>query len=321
MPVRFTSPSLGGQANPELRPHQWQVGVAFRRLTADNWFIGSILRADKSPFGQPVYLSIQSVDVTATYAMTKRANLTVTVPFVHATQSRFYADGARHVVSSTGISDANASVNIWLHQPDAHLRGNVALGAGVKTPAGNNAVTDSFYTKAGTTSFAVDQSIQLGDGGWGVILQAQGFREIGAHWSGYGSAWYLVSPRRTTDVRMPNGDGTPSSVSISVPDVYSGRGGIVYAVWPSKGVSVNAGVRVDGIPLRDLIGGGDNGFRRPGFTTFVDLGVAVTGAKNAVTFSVPVRVYQNFKPDLTPGHPVGGDLAKYLLYMNYTRRF
>jgi hypothetical protein len=110
-------------------------------------------------------------------------------------------------------------------------------------------------------------------------------------------------------------------VPISVPDVYSGRAGIVFGVWPSKGVTANAGTRIDGIPLRDLIGGGDSGFRRPGYTAFVDLGVAVTGAKNAVTFSVPVRAYQDFKPDLTQGHPVGGDLATYLIYVNYTRRF
>jgi len=32
MPIRFTSPSLGGQRQVFLQPHEWELGVSYRRL-------------------------------------------------------------------------------------------------------------------------------------------------------------------------------------------------------------------------------------------------------------------------------------------------
>jgi hypothetical protein len=34
-----------------------------------------------------------------------------------------------------------------------------------------------------------------------------------------------------------------------------------------------------------------------------------------------VRLTQDFKPDLVPMHPRGGDLAEYLIFAGYTYRF
>ena len=60
-----------------------------------------------------------------------------------------------------------------------------------------------------------------------------------------------------------------------MPDVYTARAGLVYAVWPSRSLSLSLGGRIDGIPQRDLIGGGDLGFRRPGFIFYLDPGVSL----------------------------------------------
>jgi hypothetical protein len=40
-----------------------------------------------------------------------------------------------------------------------------------------------------------------------------------------------------------------------------------------------------------------------------------------VTVSVPVKLAQDFKPDLVPTHPKGGDLAEYLIFVGYRYRF
>ena len=40
MPIRFTSPSLGGQRQVFLQGGEWEAGVAYRRLTAGDWFVG-----------------------------------------------------------------------------------------------------------------------------------------------------------------------------------------------------------------------------------------------------------------------------------------
>ena len=39
MPIRFTSPSLGGHRQVVLGASEWELGVSYRRLTADDWFV------------------------------------------------------------------------------------------------------------------------------------------------------------------------------------------------------------------------------------------------------------------------------------------
>jgi hypothetical protein len=96
---------------------------------------------------------------------------------------------------------------------------------------------------------------------------------------------------------------------------------LAFALAPAKGLSTNLGVRVDGIPLRDLVGGGDDGFRRPGYTLFLDPGVAMTFHGQQFTLSIPIRLRQNFSRSLIDRErnlPGGGDLARYLVFAGYS---
>lgn len=134
MPVRFTSPSLGGQRDSFFKKGEWQLSAAFRRLYADQWFVGHDVNEAAAPFGKQLYLDINSLDVTITYGLSRRASVAVTLPMSHGTHSRYYADGERHKVVAQGIGDVNAIGTFWLLEPNMHLDGNVALGFGVKTP-------------------------------------------------------------------------------------------------------------------------------------------------------------------------------------------
>jgi len=165
----------------------------------------------------------------------------------------------------------------------------------------------------------VDQPIQLGDGGWGLILQTQAYRTISGRTSGYVNASYLLSPKETTDVRSP----IPGR-RWGVPDVYSARLGVAYALLAEKGLSLSLGPRIDGIPLRDLIGGNDGDLRRPGYTLFIDPGVAFTHGRHTFWVNTPVRIHQDFKrsvADIEDNRLGGGDLAKYLVLTGYSLRF
>ena len=62
MPVRFISPGSGGYGGP-LRAHGWEVALAYRHLGADQWFVGTDVREAAAPFGQPLFLNINSLDV------------------------------------------------------------------------------------------------------------------------------------------------------------------------------------------------------------------------------------------------------------------
>ena len=259
--------------------------------------------------------------MTIRYGLTSRVNFALTVPYSHGVQTRYYADGQRHTVTASGLGDVNLIANYWLADPRENAGRNLAIGVGLKASTGNNNSSDDFYTASGVVRAPVDQSIQLGDGGVGIILQTQAFARVGGALFGYLSGSYLVSPRRTSNVQFVKAGGTGSGIFLSVPDVYSARAGAAYSIWPAHRVVGTVGARIDGIPMRDVIGGADDGFRRPGYSVFGDPGISVEFGHGTVTLSTPVRFSQNFKPDLTPGHPVGGDLADHLVFASYVMRF
>jgi hypothetical protein len=319
MPVRFTSPGLAGQTSSLLKKHQWQVDVAYRHLYADKWFVGTDVREDAAPFGHPLYLNIHSVDLGVEYGVTNKLSMVLTLPFSYGTHSRYYQDLQRHEVSSSGLGDISVVGNYWLRDPGKASVGNVAFGLGVKTPSGPNTVRRQvFLTNGQVLNPPVDQSIQLGDGGWGVIGQAQAFRQIYRRLSGYTYEWYLLSPKEMTNVPSPI-----KALRLSVPDVYSVRVGASYLVLPKRGLSLSFGSRVDGIRVKDLVGGHD-GFRRPGYTLYMEPGVAIGRGLTTFTLSVPFRVHQDFKrgpEDAEYNFAGGGDLANTLVLAGYSVRF
>ena len=320
MPVRFTSPSLGGQRDGFFKKGEWQVSASYRRLEADKWFVGPDVNEAAAPFGKPISLDINTLDLSLTYAFTRRANITLTVPLFYGTQSRFYADGMRHKVTGRGVGDVNAIATVWLLDPNMHLGSNVALAFGIKPPTGNNRIEDDFFAADGSiTRRVVDQSIQPGDGGWGFIAQAQAYQRLASRLNAYVFGSYLISPKKKTNVVSPL-----AGVMLSVPDAYSVRMGAAYALAPSRGLSVNLGGRIDGLPLRDVIGGGDDGFRRPGHTLYLDPGAAMRVGKQEFTMSIPIRLKQNFSRSLIDrerNFKGGGDLADYLVFVGYSVRF
>ena len=318
MPVRFTTPSLGGQGElqlADLAAHGWRIAVGYRRLHADELFVGTLL----VPTNQPLIINLHSVDVTAAYALTARFTLSMTLPFVSGVQSRFYADSARHAAKAVGIGDVSLIGSAWVLDP--HNRaGNIAFGLGVKAPTGSHTSSDAYYLSGGTAiRYPVDQSIQPGDGGWGVIVQLQGYHRAFHNGIAYLTGSYLINPRHLSDVAKDPG----GTVHWSVPDVYSARAGLAYAVLPRQGISASLGGRIDGQPVRDLIGGADMGFRRPGYAISLDPSVTVTLGAHQFTASAPIRLRANRQAsvlDLQAGKHGGGDFASSLIFVSYVRR-
>jgi len=319
---------LGGHGesqSTDLRAHEWQVAVDYRYLHADRFYVGSQQATPGAQFfGQPLIINVHSANLNVTYAASDRVSVRLTVPISYGSQSRFYADTARHVARAGGIGDMGLVATAWLLDARRHKKGNLALGAGLKVPTGNYKFADAYFlANQGPVQFPVDQAIELGDGGWGVILQGQAFREVAPRAFAYFTGSYLISPRNQTDVvRAPIAPG--SAVHVSVPDVYTGRLGLSYGLVPERGLSVSLGGRVDGIPYHDLIGKSD-GFRRPGYIVFLDPAVALERGANSFTVSTPIRVFARLaSANLLkgPGGSIGsGDLAGVLMFFGYARRF
>ena len=100
---------------------------------------------------------------------------------------------------------------------------------------------------------------------------------------------------------------------------------MAFSVLPDQGLSASLGVRVDGIPVHDLIGGGDdNTVKRTSRITFVEPGLSYSRGKDNFTLSVPWRVRVNRMKSLAeqqPGGPLNaGGFAKYLVFASYSHR-
>jgi hypothetical protein len=324
MPIRYTSPNVTGKDNSYLNDNSWQFGLGYRWLHADRFYIGHTYRPEASPGGQPIEISIHTLNLSGTYAFTNRFSAGIEVPVVIGDESIVQGDGLRHSQSAGAIGDISVIANLWLLQPLEHANGNVSLSLGVKAPTGSHSRTDKAFSAPGvSTDQPVQTSIQPGDGGWGVILQGNAFQRVSRTLSVYAAGAYLVSPKSHTEVLQ---GVTPTAV----PDEYSAHAGLAYAIAPKKGLSVSLGGRIDGIPVRDLVGGGDQFFRRPGYSIYAEPGISLTLAKSpfsrsgsTLSLSVPVAVDINREASVAEqraGTRFGGDFASYLIFFNYSIR-
>lgn len=262
-----------------------------------------------------IYLS----DVAITYNINRRFNLTAAMPILIATRRR---GTSPQIFSSEGVGDVVLIGRMWLFKQPTESPQNVSFGVGIKFPTGKPNVTDTVLAANGrTVTQVVDQSIQLGDGGWGIPLDIQAYKRFGKT-TVYGSAAYLLNPRDTNGV--PTGRGRPSEAIMSVADQYIARVGVARPVPKTRQWAYSIGWRIEGVPVRDLIGK-SNGFRRPGYGMAIEPGVQYFRPRETWSVTVPIAAGRNRKrsvSDILVGSP-GGDaaFADYMILVGYTRRF
>lgn len=320
-PIRFTTPiSLGGQDEAYQPEHEWQFTLAYRRLVSSDWFVGTSENPSLAPGGKSPVFRIHTVVADIAYSISDRYRLKVSVPFSTGSLSRTWPDKAVHKQTATGIGDVSVVGEGWLLTPRTHERGNIAVGLGLKLPTGSHTIGDQFYTAAGAVDFPADQTIQPGDGGWAVLLHTRAFRQLTERTFGYVVASYMVSPKAKSDVEWIPGSGQ----YWSVPDVYSARLGGAFSILPDAGLTMSLGARIDGIPVHDLIGGGDDEtIKRTAYVIFADPGLSFSTGRSIVTLSIPYRLAVNRQKSLleqrTNALNAGG-FAKHLIFASYTHR-
>ena len=328
-PIRFTVPiSLGGEGEAYQPGREWRATLAYRRLLSNERFIGTVESGSLAPGGTPPVFKINTVIADFAYAFSDRYRARVSIPYSTGSLTRRWADGAFHEQTTSGIGDISVQGEAWLFEPRTHARGNIAIGLGVKAPTGSHTKPSQFYLGSGPVDFPADQTIQPGDGGWAVLTQIQGFRQVTDRTALYAFGSYMVSPKDRTEIKGAPVPAPNSGLYWSVPDVYSMRAGAAFNVLPDQGLSVSLGARLDGIPVHDLIGGGDdNSIKRTSYIVFADPGLSLTRGKDNVTLSVPWRIALNRVKSLTEQQPGAsatanaGGFARYLVFASYSRRF
>lgn len=308
---------MGGCASTSgsglLSKGQFQAGLNYRYFRSYKHFRGDSEQKERVEQGTEVINLVHAVDLGISYGFSDRLSATLTLPYIHYDRSSLYEhygnseaqnpEHKRFHTGASGLGDIRLSGNYWLLNPATHLRSNVSVGLGVKFPSGNANVQDEFHKRKatdGTDSIvvkAVDQSIQLGDGGFGISLETQAFTTIFNNGALYFSGFYMSNPRETNNTvnRVLTSKSTArDSITAfhSSADQFVARLGVNYAFLPSQGLAVNLGGRIEGIPAKDVIGG-SNGFRRPGYIVSAEPGLSYQHGAISLNLQVPVALYRN----------------------------
>lgn len=351
----FGGCGVAGGSGLALAPKQWQVGANYRYFESFRHFKGDEEQYDRLVKQTQVINYSNTMDISASMGLTLRTQMNVNLPVSYTDRSSYYEHGgqtttfpgARKTSTSAGIGDARIGISKWLWNPVSHTKSNLMLGVGLKLPTGNWNVQDSFYnvmvtdpvtgsSSRKTVYRPVDQSIQLGDGGLGLSLEMQGFWEMADGLFAYGNAFYILNPRgvngtmtnrRTTIVVNGVSQVFTNEYMCSVADQYAARLGFL-SQSQLHGLSFSWGARLEGVPVRDLVGE-SYGFRRPGYTIAAEPGVTYMKGKTTVNFNMPIALYRIRKQSVTDkevqdatGVARNGDaaFADYLISLGVTYR-
>lgn len=305
----------------------WQASIGYRWLHSDRQYVGSDYQEQVTAQNRQFINDLNNVDLGLTYSINPRWSVSLTVPWVDNSRSSPIRGGdgtviGRSEVSASGMGDIRVSANYWLWDPSAHpaseapeptgkgkapiahapqpggRRGNVRVSIGVDMPTGEKDARDyrSVYnSSSGQIQLdpiprIVDQSIQPGDGGWGIPIDLYAYYNFTDRVSGYFQSSYLITPEGQNGVL--SGSRAPGETIMSIGDTWMARAGLEYVLLPQHGVSVSLGLRSEGQPSEDLFGS-SLGFRRPGMNMAVEPGI--TWMKNGWTASLlwPITYYNN----------------------------
>lgn len=331
MAARLDTPVLGVQDTYE-GPNRWQVSMNYRYQYSHRHFVGPEEQHERAEERSQVKNTIHLAEVGIRYNPHPQWSFSLNIPYFTAERSSPLRDANRVVVDraiteASGLSDITLTARRLLWKPLEHPNGNISMGLGVKIPTGDyDAYDDRERLVNGQRVFSdesVDQSIQPGDGGWGILLDLQYFQRIGqTNGAVYASTTYLSNPRSTNGV--PTFRNNRGEEVMSVADQYVARVGASYAGKSWKGFGGSMGLRLEGVPVEDLIGD-SNGFRRPGYAISVEPGISYSRGPYTFALAVPYALYRNRTrsvPDrAVPGRHGDAAFADYVILFGWGRKY
>lgn len=318
---------IGAEGYVYQEADSWQVSTIYRYQHSDRHFRGSHEEENRQAEHSEVINDIHLFDVSVNYAINSRYSLSVSVPILDMNRSQPLRDANRNIIDrfstqAGGVGDMVIAGRGWLFKPETHANQNVSVGLGMKIPTGDHDVTDTFVTLDGNQVRTVDQSIQPGDGGWGILFEASAFKVVN-NLNLFGSVNYLSNPKGTNGT--PTFRGRASESIMSVADQYLVRAGAAFGIpgIAKHGFSASTALRLEGVPANDLFGS-SRGFRRPGYALSFEPGIIYTRNQNTFSVHVPVALQRNRTrsvPDELDDTHGDAAFADYLLLVGYSRRF
>jgi hypothetical protein len=273
----------------------WLYNSNGRYYKSFRHFVGKQEQYQRIAMHNNVINKVVTLDNTFTRVFNNRWSLSVDLPLADNSRSQV-SGGTRFSTHSSGLGDMSATALYWLFNPAKATKGNIQVGMGLKFATGNDNVQDYFLNAATgvRTLQAVDQSIQLGDGGTGVSIDVNAYYNFTHSFGFYGNFFYLANPTDVNGTQTSASTPSPAKLQetsnvMSVPDQYLVRLGADLAV---KKFNFSLGVRDDCLPVHDIVGGSD-GFRRPGYILSAEPGVTYSFKNIALYAYVPIAILRD----------------------------
>ncbi len=331
MAARLDTPVLGVQ-DTYSGPNRWQVSTSWRHQRSHRHFVGSEEQHERAEEASEVINTLELFEIGFRYNPNELWSLSLNIPYLMAERSSPIRDANRVVIDRSltqahSLSDITLTARRLLWKPQEHPDGNVSFGLGFKLPTGNDDVYDTRERLVNGQRVqsveSVDQSIQPGDGGFGVIVDLQVFHRIGrSNGMFYGSGTYLINPENTNGV--PTFRNNLGEEVMSIADQYVARIGAAYSRESWKGFGASLGGRIEGVAVEDLIGESD-GFRRPGYAISAEPGLSYSRGAHTWSLAVPVALYRNRQRSvadrLIPGRHGDAAFADYVVMFGYGQKF
>jgi peroxiredoxin len=322
-----------GSSNPYSQAGETQISISTRNLRSSDHYNGTVEQVARQTNDTYVVNLQHMADVSVSHNFSERFSMTLGVPFIHSSWGipMPLTGGRASRVDQVGhgIGDITLSGRAWVLPTDRFTSGNIAIGVGLKTPTGKPDDKATFPNITGTNPELkpVDQSVQPGDGGWGLTMDVSGFKRV-PHATLFGSGSYLANPRDrngTTSIAynisplaVPpiNPDGTSYN---SVPDQFMARLGGAVPIG-STGFACSLAWRVEGVPRYDVFGE-SHGFRRPGVEMFLEPGASYARGSHVYAVQIPFGYYRNRFPNPYTGNKGDATFPKYIVLASYGYRF
>jgi hypothetical protein len=321
---------------------KWQAAFGFRNFRSHRHFVGDV-EQDGSPgttdrSKNEVVNHVYIPEFILSYGVTDKLSATLDLPldFLYRRNPPSAATATRPAVpavytNAKGIGDLTLIGRYWVGDPKHSGHQNLSLGFGFKLPTGKDDAQGTFKrVVSGALQdwvHPVDQSIQPGDGGFGVVAEVQAFKSFGEVTT-YLSGSYLFNPKVTNGVQT--GRSNPDEAIMSVADQFGGRVGLGLPLHFLSGLAASFSVRLEGVPSSDVFGS-SAGFRRPGHSIAIEPGFSYSSKGGSTfSFSFPYLVYRNRTQSYADklataaqGRFVNGDaaFADYMFVVGFTRRF
>lgn len=293
--------------------------MGYRYQPSFRHFIGTVEQTQREVNRNQIENIYHLVDFGIERQLTPRWSVSASVPVLFGHRNQLYAPSSKQVVNAYG--DASFGVRSWIFKPPTESGDNISVGVSLKVPTGLYNAGGPATQNGRQVVATFDQSIMAGDGGTGFAVDLQAYKRVAYRNELYFAGVYLFNPRDTNGVSTFR--TRPGETVMSVSDQYLVRGGVGRALPKVRGLAASFGLRMEGVPVRDLIGAA-NGFRRPGYALSVDPGLLYSRGYYTLTLNGPYAIRRNRKrstADIMNGTAGDAAFADYSVVFSISRRF